>query len=200
MNEFYTIKAQSEGLYKEKGSKFLSFAFSVASESEIVEQLSDLRKKYHDARHHCYAYIIGLKEQQYRANDDGEPNHAAGDPILGQIRSQNLTNVLIVVVRYFGGTKLGVGGLIHAYKTAAELAIAEAKIEMIHSKTRFQVIFNYDETAQVERNLSAFQIAYEAKNYEDKCEYIGLILDESFDSLKEKFALMEAQIRIVTED
>jgi len=111
---FYTISKGGEGFYKEKGSKFIGLAFRVRDEEEVKETLEEVKKQYHDGRHHCYAYI--LSEDKLRANDDGEPNHSAGDPILGQIKSKNLTEVLIVVVRYFGGTKLGVPGLINAYK------------------------------------------------------------------------------------
>jgi len=113
---YFTIKHESEGFYKEKGSKFLAFAYPVQDEAAVKERTSELKKVYYDARHHCYAYILGHDGEQYRASDDGEPNHSAGDPILGQIKSNNLTNTLIVVVRYFGGTKLGISGLINAYK------------------------------------------------------------------------------------
>src|SRR5689334_14470624 len=111
-----TLKSDGKGIYKEKGSKFLGFAYPVSSESEIKERIASLKSEYFDARHHCFAWILGPEKKQFRAFDDGEPNHSAGDPILGQIRSRNLTNVLVVVVRYFGGTKLGVGGLIAAYR------------------------------------------------------------------------------------
>ena len=106
---YLTLKTESEGTYKEKGSKFLAFAFPVSSEQEIRDRMMGLKKRFHDARHHCYAYILGPERVVFRANDDGEPNHSAGDPILGQIRSRELTDTLVVVVRYFGGTKLGVG-------------------------------------------------------------------------------------------
>ena len=117
---YHTIASGAEGSYKEKGSKFLAFAYPVASEAEVKEKIEALKAKYFDARHHCYAWILGAEKKLYRANDDGEPNHSAGDPILGQLRAMNLTNVLIVVVRYFGGVKLGVGGLVTAYRSAAE--------------------------------------------------------------------------------
>src|SRR5690606_37233297 len=125
---YLTLKQCSQGIYKEKGSKFLTFAYPVQEEQEIKEILEGLKKQYHDARHHCYAYILGKDGQDFRANDDAEPGHSAGTPILGQIRSNNLTNVLVVVVSYFGGIKLGVGGLITAYKTAAAQAIAANEI------------------------------------------------------------------------
>jgi uncharacterized YigZ family protein len=117
---YLTIASPSEGSYKEKGSRFLAFAYPVSSETEIREKLESLKAQYFDARHHCYAWMLGPEKKHFRANDDGEPNHSAGDPILGQLRAMKLTNVLIVVVRYFGGTKLGVGGLISAYRSAAK--------------------------------------------------------------------------------
>ncbi|MCH7408302.1 YigZ family protein [Belliella sp. DSM 111904] len=140
---YLTVSGISEGLYKEKGSKFISFAFPVADEEDIRDHLDELRKKYYDARHHCYAYILGAEQDRFRANDDGEPNHSAGDPILGQIRSNQLTNTLVVVVRYFGGTKLGVGGLIAAYKTAAAEALENNNIIEEIVKSKFQLKFDY---------------------------------------------------------
>lgn len=128
-NDTYkTISQQSEGLYKEKGSKFITYAYPVSTEEEIKEHIAKLKKEYYDARHHCYAYMLGADKKNFRANDDGEPSSTAGKPILGQILSNDLTNILIVVVRYFGGTKLGASGLIHAYKTAAADAISNAEI------------------------------------------------------------------------
>lgn len=125
---YLTLKAPTKGLYKEKGSKFLSFAYPVADEAEIQQVLDELKKTYHDARHHCYAYVLGMNKEVFRANDDGEPHHSAGDPILGQLRSRELTQSLVVVVRYFGGVKLGVGGLVRAYKTAAAEAIDAGEV------------------------------------------------------------------------
>lgn len=125
---FLTIAEQAEGLYKEKGSKFLAFAYPVSSQESIKAHIESLRKKYYDARHHCYAYVLGKNKEQFRANDDGEPSSTAGKPILGQLYAADVSNVLLVVVRYFGGKKLGVGGLITAYKTAAAAALNNAKI------------------------------------------------------------------------
>lgn len=127
-DEYYTLSKPSEGLFKDKGSKFIAKAFPVYSEAEIKAIQEQLRSEYHDARHHCYAYMLGADKKVFRANDDGEPSSTAGKPILGQIKSFDLTNVLIVVIRYFGGTKLGVSGLIHAYKIAAEEALKSAEI------------------------------------------------------------------------
>lgn len=164
-----TLKEESEGLYKEKGSKFLAFAFPVNDEQDIKEKLDGLRKKYYDARHHCYAYILGKEKENYRANDDGEPNHSAGDPILGQIRSNDLTNVLIVVVRYFGGTKLGVGGLITAYKTAAAEAIManEIIIEVVTKKIRFT--FDYLDMNDVMRLIKEYDLEIKSQDFDNSC-------------------------------
>jgi len=124
---FLTISSESTGVYKEKGSKFLAFAYPVKTEEEVKEKLDFLRKKYFDARHHCYAYRLGAGGERYRASDDGEPANSAGKPILGQLMAHGVTNVLVVVVRYFGGILLGVGGLVHAYKQAAADALAHAE-------------------------------------------------------------------------
>jgi uncharacterized YigZ family protein len=125
---YKTILTGSSGLHKDKGSKFISAAYPVSTETEIKTILEEVRKEHHEARHHCYAYVLGKDKETWRANDDGEPSGTAGRPILGQIRSAGLTNVLIVVSRYFGGTLLGVSGLINAYKSAAESALSNAKI------------------------------------------------------------------------
>lgn len=125
---YKTIEKPSEGLFKDKGSKFISFAFPVNSEEEIKEIVQSIKKEHHSARHHCYAWRLGADQLHFRANDDGEPSSTAGKPILGQIQSFDLTNILIVVVRYFGGTLLGVSGLINAYRSAALDAINQAEI------------------------------------------------------------------------
>lgn len=142
-DSYLTFSGKSEGIFKEKGSKFLYFGLQVASEEMIKLELAALRKMYFDASHHCYAWVLGKEATLFRANDDGEPSHSAGDPILGQIRSRNLTNVLIVVVRYFGGTKLGVGGLVKAYKMAASLAIDENEIVREWVKATVHLRFPY---------------------------------------------------------
>jgi uncharacterized YigZ family protein len=140
---YHTIQDPAEGIYKEKGSKFLAFAYPVISEADIKEKIETLKKEYFDARHHCFAWMLGPEKRIFRAFDDGEPNHSAGDPILGQIRSKGLTNILIVVVRYFGGVKLGVGGLIAAYKAAAESALSNAEIVEMEVTETFDLSFDY---------------------------------------------------------
>ena len=125
-DEYETIDSIGEGIYSEKRSKFLAFAHPAASVEQVKDLIADYRKKYYDARHVCYAYVLGAERQDFRANDDGEPSSTAGKPILGQINSNELTDILVVVVRYYGGVNLGTGGLISAYRTAAALAIENA--------------------------------------------------------------------------
>lgn len=140
---YRTISAPSEGLYKEKGSKFLAFAFPVTTVEEVKAHLDELRKKYFDARHHCYAYILGPSKESYRLNDDGEPSGTGGRPIHGQLLSADLTNTLIVVVRYFGGILLGASSLANAYKAAARDAIANASIKECTIDISYRLHFEY---------------------------------------------------------
>ena len=167
---YRTITAPTESIYKEKGSKFLAFAYPVYSEDEIKECLAELRKKYFDARHHCYAYTLGADKTRYRANDDGEPNYSAGDPILGQIRSADLSNVLVVVVRYFGGTKLGVSGLINAYKTATADALAEATIIEKHETILLEVYFEYPQMNDVMSLVKEYNLDVRNQQFELTCK------------------------------
>ncbi|TXE10978.1 IMPACT family protein [Algoriphagus aquimarinus] len=155
---FFTISRTSDGLYKDRSSKFLYFSYPVKNEEEIKIHLAELRKKYYDARHHCFAWTLGKDGDQFRANDDGEPNHSAGDPILGQIRSNNLTDILIVVVRYFGGTKLGMSGLIQAYKTSAAMAIEENEIIEEQVKTSVSIQFPYPVMNDVMKLIKAHDL------------------------------------------
>ena len=131
---YKTIKAPAEGYYTEKRSRFLSFAMPVRTVEEVKAQLDSYRKRFYDARHVCWAYMLGPERKQFRANDDGEPSSTAGKPILGQINSNGLTDILVVVVRYFGGIELGTSGLIVAYRTAAAEAIAAAEVETRRSR------------------------------------------------------------------
>ncbi len=167
---YRTIKSPSEGIHKEKGSKFLGFAFPVESEEEVKQKISELKKKYFDARHHCYAYVLGADKTRFRAVDDGEPNHSAGDPILGQLRSKELTNVLIVVVRYFGGVKLGVGGLIAAYKAAAESTLNNAGIigkEILRSYT---IWYPYISSPDVMKLVKEFELEIQSQSFASECK------------------------------
>ena len=155
---YLTIQNESEGLFKDRSSKFFYFAFPVRTEDQIKEKLTELRKTYYDARHHCYAYALGKDAEIFRAVDDGEPNHSAGDPILGQIRSNNLTNILIVVVRYFGGTKLGMSGLIQAYKTSAAMAIEENVIVEEKVLETVKIRFQYPSMNEVMKLVKTHEL------------------------------------------
>lgn len=166
---YLTLKSKSQGIYKERGSKFLAFAYPIHDEQEIKEILETLKRQYHNARHHCYAYILGKDGQDFRANDDGEPNHSAGDPILGQIRSHNLTNTLIVVVRYFGGIKLGVGGLVTAYKTAAAEAIAANEIITAIVTARLGFEFDYLDMNEVMRLIKNLDLKIIKQHFDNRC-------------------------------
>lgn len=164
-------KASKESLYKEKGSKFIGYAFPVSSEEDIVNSLELVKSKHHAARHWCYAWQIGEKEDLiFRVNDDGEPRNSAGMPIYGQIQSFNITNVLIVVVRYFGGTKLGVGGLIQAYKKTAQLALETAEIVEKMLKTTYILSFDYILMNKVMRVVKEHQLDITAQRSTMKCE------------------------------
>ncbi len=174
-DEFLTIEKTSEGIYKEKGSKFLSFAFPVETGEEVKKRVDELKDRHHDARHHCYAYLLGAKMDVYRMNDDGEPSSTAGKPILGQIRSHNLTNTLVVVVRYFGGTLLGTSGLIRAYKAAAADALKNARIIKQTIRSFYKLRFGYELMSQVEKWLHEWDIRPQEKNFETMCIYrIGI--------------------------
>lgn len=140
---YQTIVQPAEGLYKEKGSKFISLAFPIDTEDEIKAIIAKIRKEHFSAKHCCYAWSIGLNQAHYRINDDGEPSGTAGRPIYGQIQSNGVTNILIVVIRYFGGTLLGVSGLIQAYRSAAQDALSSANIVTKTLEKRLEIIFNY---------------------------------------------------------
>jgi uncharacterized YigZ family protein len=164
---YLTISGRSEGSYKDRGSKFLSFAFPVGSEEEVKMYLEQLRKTYHDARHHCYAWKIG--SEFFRANDDGEPANSAGKPILAQIHARELTNVLVIVVRYFGGTLLGVGGLIQAYKSAASEALENAKILKKYFYRHYEIHYPYQDTNTVMSILRDFETIHEGHEFDTDC-------------------------------
>ncbi len=152
MEDVYkTIETPAEGLYKEKGSKFIALAYPVRTEEAVKEIVGEIKVRYYDARHHCYAYRLGADKKKFRANDDGEPSSTAGKPILGQILSYDLTDILIVVVRYFGGIKLGVSGLINAYRAAAADAIGHARIVEKTDDEVFRIKFDYTVMNEVMR-------------------------------------------------
>ena len=166
---YKTIASPSEGIYKEKGSRFIALAYPVANEEEIRTIISQLKEKYYDARHHCYAWRLGSEEIRFRANDDGEPSGTAGRPILGQINSRNLTNVLVIVVRYFGGILLGTGGLIVAYKQAAADALDLAEIEERQVECMHKVHFDYPQMNEVMRILKEENASVKDTQYTNGC-------------------------------
>jgi uncharacterized YigZ family protein len=172
MNDTYkTItKPSKEILFKDKNSKFFGYAFPVKSEEYINSKIENLKKQHHSARHCCYAYQIGKEDFSYRANDDGEPNNSAGMPIYGQIQSFEVTNILIVVVRYFGGVKLGVGGLINAYKTAAQLALENSKIITKTINLDYLIKFDYKNMNKVMRIIKEKQLKIVNQKLELNCK------------------------------
>jgi uncharacterized YigZ family protein len=197
---FQTLLLPVEGLYKEKGSKFLSKAYPVKSEEEIKYLLATLRKEYYDARHVCYAFSLQEPFLTERGNDDGEPAHTAGTPILNQIKSFGLSNLLVVVIRYFGGTKLGVSGLIQAYKAAAEDALIKAEIILVEPKEQYRILFPYDLTGPVMRWIKELQGIVLSEN---KTELYEIILETPLDKellLKEKAEPFGTKIQIIRID
>ena len=186
MNSFLTIKNESQGLFKDKGSKFLSFAFPVDSVDSAMGHIDIIRRKYFDARHVCYAYMLGYGRDTYRVNDDGEPSGTAGRPILGQINSKSLTDVLIVVVRYFGGTLLGTSGLINAYKMAAFDAIENTQIVEIPIERRFTVACQYDNMNFIMRLIKDFDIKILSQQQTTDCRFILSCRQEFVDIVSER--------------
>lgn len=168
-DEYRTIKSLSEGQYSEKRSKFLAFALPVENVDEVRELVAQYQKKYYDARHACYAYMIGADRQTFRANDNGEPSGTAGKPILGQINSNELTNILIIVVRYFGGIKLGTSGLIQAYKTAAAEAISNAEIVTKTVDENLSVVYEFPMMNSVMKVIKDLNPKIISQGYETDC-------------------------------
>ena len=188
MSDVYkTLKNLSQGSYKEKGSKFIAFAQAVETEDEIKEIRSQLRKDYFDARHHCYAWRLGANLERFRAIDDGEPSSSAGKPILGQIQSFGLSNILIVVIRYFGGTKLGVSGLIKAYRTAATDAIKNGEIIEKTVNDIIQVSFDYLAMNDVMKIIKDVNAKMENQNFDNNCTITLSIRQSNSSQLIDRF-------------
>ncbi|MCK9219095.1 MAG: YigZ family protein [Bacteroidales bacterium] len=184
---YLTIAGESQGIYREKASKFIGLAFPVNHETDIKEILARLRKEYYDANHHCYAYCLGYGKNIYRINDDGEPSGSAGKPIYGQILSHDISDILIVVIRYFGGTKLGIPGLIHSYRTAAKEAIEHACIVEKTLMVKIQICFGY---------LAMNEVMHIIK--EEECQIINRQSDESctLEVMVRKSSVIRFQTRI----
>ena len=187
LDTYLTISSPSEALYKDKGSKFYAFAYPVQTIEQIKEILAEKRKEYYDARHVCYAYMLGYERNQFRANDDGEPSGTAGRPILGQINSSNLTDILIIVVRYFGGTLLGTSGLIQAYKTSAAEAIAAATIEERIVEKTFVSKFGYQDLNAVMRIMKDFDLAIVNQIQEMDCTLYFRIRLGDIERVRDRF-------------
>ena len=197
MDDTYrTIRDLSEGYYTEKRSRFLSFALPVRTIDEVKTQVDAYRKKYYDARHVCWAYMLGPDRITFRANDDGEPSSTAGKPILGQINSNNLTDILIIVVRYFGGIELGTSGLIVAYRTAAAEAIAAARIEERTVDETITITFEYPHLNSVMRIVKEDKPDVLAQSFELTCEMTLRIRQSCMDALKSRLLKVDS-LRIV---
>ena len=191
---YRSIAARSEGLFKDNGSRFIALAFPVETEDQVREIVASLRKEYHDARHHCYAYRLGYRGDRFRANDDGEPSGSAGRPILGQIDSMGLSDVLVVVVRYFGGIKLGIPGLIRAYRTSTADALGRAEIVEKVAGKRFRLTFDYLSMNGVMKVLKDLGLSPAGQDFGLQCSLevrVRLALEEDFRSRLSGIAVLE---------
>ena len=193
---YKTIESPSEEiLFKEKNSKFFGYAFPVSTTDEIKIHIDQLKKQHFGAVHFCYAYQIGTEKIEFRANDDGEPSNSAGIPIYGQIQSFGLTNILIVVVRFFGGTKLGVGGLITAYKTTAQLVLENASIIEKTIDVQFKITFDYKNIKKVMRIIKEKQLEIHSQKMEENCELLIVTRKKNAERIFDIFdALFEISI------
>lgn len=192
MNDTYvTITSACEALYKDKGSKFIAFAFHIADEDEAKERLSELKKQYFDAHHHCYAFVLGHDGAHFRSYDDGEPHHSAGDPILGQIRSKGYTQVLVVVVRYFGGTKLGVSGLVQAYKTSASMVLELCAAREVFIKKELKLQFEYPMINTVMKLIKDFDLDIISQDFQLNCSMHIAIRLSLVDACLQRLELMQ---------
>lgn len=180
-------KPSEETLFKDRNSKFFGYAFPVETEDDVKKCLEELRKLHHTARHHCYAWQIGTEKIRFRANDDGEPSNSAGQPIYGQIQAFDVTNVLIVSVRYFGGTKLGVGGLINAYRSSAQLALEASGIIEKTIDIKFQLNFGYDLMNKVQRVIKEKNLRIVGQKLEMTCQYTIAVRKSEVNAIFEIF-------------
>ena len=181
------VKSHTTGIYKEKGSKFIAYSSPVYSEQEVKERLEEVKKLEHSARHHCYAYVLHADKSAQRVNDDGEPSSTAGKPILGRILSSDLTNILIVVVRYFGGVKLGVPGLIRSYKTAASDAITDAIIITKTIKEHYEVRFKYPQMNDVMRIVKEYDLEIVNTDFQIECKLIFAVSKSKTETILNTF-------------
>ncbi len=187
---YQTIAGRSQGTFRDKASKFIGIALPVAGEEDMKNQLAQLRKEYHDANHHCYAFRLGADKSEYRFNDDGEPSGSAGKPIYGQILSFDLTNILIVVVRYFGGTKLGIPGLINAYRTTAREALSQATVVTQTVNELYELRFEYPLMNDVMRVLKEENAGIILQDFETNCRIRFVVRKSSGTIIYSKFQRM----------
>jgi len=185
---YHTISGPAEGLYKEKGSKFIALAFPVSSEEMVKHKLEEIRKSYHDARHHCYAYVLGFDKSAHRYNDDGEPSGTAGRPIFGQLQSKDLTNTLVIVIRYFGGIKLGVSGLIGAYKSATADALNQARILDLTVNDVYELSYEYPLMNEVMRVIKDEGLKIIEQDFQISCKLTFLIRKNYSNRIYERFS------------
>ena len=190
-DSYKSIAGHSEGLFKDNGSRFIAHAYPVETEEEVRSIVSALRKEYYDARHHCYAYRLGYKGDVFRASDDGEPAGSSGRPILGQIDSNGLSDVLVVVVRYFGGIKLGIPGLIRAYKTSTADAISNAQIVEKIASRRFRVVFGYMSMNSVMKVMKDLNLSQSDQQFDMECSLQTVVRLTLVDSFLERMADVE---------
>jgi len=190
-DSFLTIEKPVEGLFKDKGSKFISFAYPVETEEEIKELVQQIKKEHYSARHHCYAWRLGADLKRFRANDDGEPSSTAGKPILGQIKRMELTNILIVVVRYFGGTLLGVSGLINAYKEAAVDVLSNSTIVEKLVEVEFKVEFEYPDMNPVMKIFKDENLIQKENQFDLRCNIKTSVRQMDADRVIGKFEAIE---------
>lgn len=193
-DSYLTIDGEAEAIYKQLSSKFLAYAYHVTSEEQIHTLIEALRKRYYDATHHCYAYRLGHDGAVFRANDDGEPSSTAGRPILGQLLSHELTDCLIVVVRYFGGTKLGVPGLIQAYKESAAAVIAQSRIVERTVDEVFEVSFSYISMNDIMRIIKEMQPRIVEQQFDNLCTMRLAIRSSQATELKERLSKVEGAV------
>jgi uncharacterized YigZ family protein len=191
LDTYRTVKQRSEGVFRDRGSKFMAFAFPVHTRDEIKKTLAELKKEYHDARHHCYAYRLGAAKEIFRANDDGEPPGSAGNPILGQIRSKDLSNILIVVIRYFGGTLMGVGGLIKAYRTAADNAIQNAIIITAAEQDLIEINFPYSKMNDIMKIIRDEGMDIQEQDFTETCQIKAFIRKSRTGQLLNRLSFMK---------
>jgi uncharacterized YigZ family protein len=186
-DSYKTIVHPTEGFFKDRGSKFLAFAYPVETEEQVKEHLAALRKEYYDARHHCYSYILGPDKSAYRINDDGEPSGSAGKPIHGQLLSYDLTNILVVVIRYFGGTKLGIPGLINAYREATRDALDKAEIITKTINEYFEIEYEYPLMGNVMRIIKDENLEQINTRFELNCRIELRVRKNEYQRIADEF-------------